>query len=315
MFKRSKLFRLLLAVCLPRYIFDEEMGGGGGGATSGGMGAPGEEGRQAAGGLGGQGGTPDPYAAPPRSWSPEHHPHWSELKPEVRKLVYDREAHVERGFQAYRPAYETWNRLSKHFEPWTSKNPQIDVAGLMESLAQNHIQLAQAEPAQRVEMFRQLAEYYGVDLTNQAGNQPSDKQLEALLDQKLRQALTPFQQRFQALDQQAAQEHQAKIAKVVDSFFSDPKNKYVNEVAPQMLQYIQTGEAKSMDKAYKLACLEHPTVRAKYLADLASEGQEPSETGSNVRNLKDNTGAPPGKSKSMEADMEAIVAKHYGAKR
>lgn len=315
MFK-SKLLRFLLAACLPLCIFDEGMGGGDG-QPSGGMGAPGEEGRQNnPGGQGGQpsGGTPDPYAAPPRSWSPEHHNHWTGLAPEVRKLVYDREAHVERGFQAYRPAYETWSRLSKHFEPWTSKNPQIDVAGLMESLAQNHIQLASAEPAQRVEMFRQLAEYYGVDLTNQAGNQPTDKQLEALLDNKLKQALTPFQQRFQAMDAEAQQAHQAKIAKAVDDFFSDPKNKYINEVATQALQFIQSGEAKSLDKAYKLACLEHPTVRAKYLADLAAEGQE-SQGGSNIRNLKDNTGAPPGKAKSMEAEMQEIVDRAYGTKR
>lgn len=312
MFKRSKLLRFLLAAVLPACVFgdDDQGGGGSGGNLSGGFGAPGEEGRQNQ----PQSGQSNPWDTVPRSWAQEHHPHWQSISPEARRIIHEREQHVERGFQTYRGAHETWGRLTKHFEPFLKQNPQADVAGLYEALAQNHLAIVQASPEQRRQLFKQLGEYYGI--TDEQPGGSAEVPIEKKVEQMLNQALQPFNQRFQQMDQDRLRQQQEQLARTVDAFFSDPKNKFINEVAPAVLQLIQSGEAKTLDKAYKLACMEHPTVRAKYLADLAAEGQEPEETGSNVRNLKSTgTGAPSGSSKTIDDTMNTVIAKYYGTKR
>jgi hypothetical protein len=314
MFKLSKLLRALLWAGISRITMDE----GGGGA-----GAPGMESHIEQGGEGGEGGgQSNPWDNAPKSWSQEHIPHWSRVDPEVRKIIHERESHVDRGFQTYRQSHENWGRLSKHFEPWTSKNPNLNVAELYESLAQNHIQLMRAEPEQRAEMFKELAGYYGVELTQRQAERMAEgqgqgqgfdqKTLEKMLQPLLQKTLGPIAQRFQSMEEERAAAQAAESKKTVDAFFSDSKNKYVDKVATMMGQLIQSGEARSLDRAYELACLGTPAVRQLYLADLAAGGQESSEEGSNVRNLKSNgTGAPPGKPKTMDETLNAVARKHF----
>lgn len=297
---------------------DDFGGGGGDGSGSGGSlpnggNLPGLEG-----GTGGTGGLPqsNPWDSVPKSWAQEHHAHWERVTPEVRQILHKREADVEKGIRSYAGSHQNWSRLSKHFE---GMDPNLDSVGVYENLAQNHLALLKASPEDRREMLGQLAKYYGVDFAQQMAqaSQPGQgPDLEKQLAPIMQKYLQPFAQRFQAMDQQSQASKQAETKKAVDAFFSDSKNEFITEVAPDVVELLKSGQVSDLNTAYEMACLRSPTVRAKYLAKLAQPAEQDGGKSSASRNVKSTgDGAPSGKGASMDDTMKSIVQKHYGRVR
>lgn len=300
-------------------VFDDvppSGGGGGGGApTEGGEGGAPE---------GGQGGlqppSSNPWDAVPKSWAQEVHSHWEKVSPEVRQYIHKRETDVEKGIRTYSEGHQRWQRLHGVLAPHA--DPDTDVTGLYETLAQNHVALVKAEPAQRRAMLAQLAKAYGVDFATAAeahargGEGAEDGRLtRAQVEELLEQRLTPLQRRIQEGDRAAQQEHARRVQAAVDAFFSDPKNEFVSEVAPQMLDLIQKEGIRDLQRAYELAILSVPEVKAKYLAKLAAEaggGQGGGKPPGDPRNIKsDAGGAPPDKPGTIDETMAGVISKYY----
>jgi len=304
MFKLSSLLRALLSAGI-FYMTENETGGG----------DPGGGGVDAGGGGGGQ---PSPYDAVPKSWAQEHHAHWANVSPEVRKIIHDRDGSYEKGIKAYSDGHQRWGRLAGHFQDYANQ-PGFDAVGLYETLAQNHIALSRATPEQRQELFKELAKGYGVDLATVKaaasgqgqgqGDAPlTRKDVEEMLRGTLGQALQPIQSRFQ-------QDTVERTRKEVDAFFSDPKNEFASEVAADILQLLNSGEARNLPAAYKLALHNNPAVFAKYVAKMAQsgagDGQQPPGAGQQ-RNVKSSgEGAPSGKTRTMDDTMNEIAMKAY----
>lgn len=277
----------------------------GGGTLPDAGGAPGLEGNPAP--------TPNEWDAVPRSWPQEQHPHWTGINPAVRQFLHKREADVEKGIRTYYDGHQRWDKLRSVFKDDLARDPNLDVGSFYESLARNHLALSQADPESRREMLMRLAQHYGVDFAQQGsqGSPDPSSQFKRMLDEALRPIHSRFQQQDTLEQTKKQQEAQARV----DQFYRDPKNKYIKQVEPQLMEIIQSG-VSNLDKAYELAVLSNPEVRQLYLAELAAGavgaegGGKPTPAG---RNVKSGTaGAPPATPASMDDTMKEVVRKYYG---
>lgn len=292
---------------------EDDTSGGGGGSLPPSDGAPGLE---SSGGDGGQQRTPEPWEALPRSWTADLESHWKTAPVEVRQFAHRREADVEKLHGLYRDKSTRYDRLHSQFAEYAQQNPDLDVVGVYEALAQNHLALSRAEPAQRRELFMQLARQYGVDFAEAASTSGSAPEgLTAAQRAELQAMLGPVVQTVKAQQSELETRKLAEAGKAVDAFASDPKNKYFKEAGPLMAQILQSGQAKDLSAAYELACLQTPSVRGKYLADLHAAGLNPGGQGEGgPRNVKSSTeGAPPPTGRTIDEDMRAIAKKHFPA--
>jgi hypothetical protein len=329
MFKISKLLSLMLNLGIMRMTADDPLQGGGGGSgglplNTGGQG--GQEGGDGGGlglGDGGGGGTVNPWDSVPRSWAADIHSHWDKVSPEVRQIVHKRETDYEKGIRQYADGHTRWSKVAGRFQ----NMPQgFDTEAVLGSLADNHLALegARTNPAQLKKHFSALAEYYGLDPkemfavaaqgnqnqgggTNEAGFTPGQMA-------QLEKMFAPVASRFQQMDRSSAEQNQQATAKKVDAFFSDPKNKYVKEAGPALIEILKSGESTSLEAAYEMAVLRSPELRVKYLSDLAQpagEGQGGEEPPTGVRNLKSSgPGNNQGKPKTVDDTMNSVLRRH-----
>jgi hypothetical protein len=180
-----------------------------------------------------------------------------------------------------------------------------------------------ASPTERAQHAMALARGYGVELTpreaaqvaeaGQAAGQAapegfSPAQIEQL-NRMLSPVLAPIAQTTKYVNKQLSD----AATREVDTFFSDAKNEFVNEVADDILQLMQTGKAETLAEAYELAVMRNPEVKAKYLTKLATLAAPAPSTAVKLPNVKSSaTPARNGaKAPSMDDTFKAVLAKHY----
>lgn len=258
----------------------------------------------------------NPWDTVPRSWKQEYAPLWQKTDAEVRRIIHQREQDVEKGIRTYADGHGRYTKLRQVFEPVLQQNPELDLDGVYSTLAQNHLALVQADPETRRDLFMQMAQHYGIDFANAAADgagQPGEG-LTPAQKRELQKMIEPLQGFVQTELQVRQKQTQAEMRKSVDSFFSDPKNKYVNEVGPVMAKIIESGQTSDLGEAYELAILRNPEIRAKYLADMAGSSAPAPQAGG-IGNVKSSAApASPGKPSSIDETMDAVLAKH-GLKR
>lgn len=263
--------------------------------------------------------TADQYAAMPKAWRKEMEAEWKTASPGVRKYVYEREQQVTEGISRYRAGSESWNKVMTPFQSILSEYPDVNPAEILSTLAANHLAMVRATPAERAQHAMALARGYGVELTAKeaaqaaaAGEVAADDftpgQL-ARLQQMLGPVLAPIAKTTEFMNKQLA----ASAESQVDAFFSDTKNEYVNEVADDILQLMQTGKVESLAEAYEMAVMRNPAVKAKYLAKLAAATTPVPSKAETLPNVKSSSTPPRGaKPGTMDDTMQAVLAKHYG---
>jgi len=294
------------------------------GSSGSGFGSPGPSSLPAGDGTPGLEGTAatsapppsNPWDTVPRSWKQEYAPLWQKTDAEVRRIIHQREQDVEKGIRTYAEGHGRYSKLRQVFEPVLQQNPDLDLDGVYSTLAQNHLALVQADPESRRELFLQMAQHYGVDFANAAaaGNGQPGEGLTPAQRRELSKMIEPLQGFVQSELQTRQAQTQAEMRKSVDAFFSDPKNKYVNDVGPVMAKIIQSGQTSDLGEAYELAILRSPEVRAKYIADMAG-ASAPAPQAGGIGNVKSSAApASPGKPSSIDETMDAVLAKH-GMKR
>jgi hypothetical protein len=83
----------------------------------------------------------------------------------------------------------------------------------------------------------------------------------------IRQHLAPLSEELTALKREIYGSKQQQVQSQIDQFFSDPANRYADNVAEQMVKLIRTGEASNLKEAYDTACWMQPEVRAEILKE------------------------------------------------
>ncbi|MEQ9447360.1 MAG: hypothetical protein RLN70_00455, partial [Rhodospirillaceae bacterium] len=190
----------------------------------------------------------DRYAGPPPGWSVASKAAFDELPESVRADIAKREREIDQGFaklKEYKP-------LERFVE--TAKQHGMEPAEFFESYrrAEEYLQndtenailwLCQNYNAD-VNKIAAALNSSGVGRTHNeqtADAQQADPAMQPLLQEinSLKQQLA----RVNTLEQTVYGEKQAQATSKVEAFFSDPKHKFAENVAPQMLGLIQQANA------------------------------------------------------------------------
>lgn len=213
----------------------------------------------------------DPYAAPPKSWKKEWHDKWNTVAPDVREIFYNREKQMLDGLEQYKSGHEFGNRLKPVYEPYREFLQQ---QGLDEVKATQYLLAAQhrlhtGTPEQRREMISNLAREYGVTFGEaQQAVQAQENQLPPEVTEIKKQvdAIQSFvRQQAQAQTQQVRE----KVSQEVNAFATDPANEYFDEVANEVIQFINLG--MPLKDAYEKAVWSNPVTRQKQLEKAQTE--------------------------------------------
>ena len=248
------------------------------------------------------------FDAMPKAWKKEMEAHWAKLDPEVRKYVNSREADVSRGIQMYQQGHSSWNRLLEPYQQIFQAYPNLDPVQLMQGVLNQHLQLAQASPEQKREIATRMLKAYGLEFPTAA--QGEAPQTNAELD-TLKQRLAQVEGLWQAAQRAAQQTSYQKSLEDVNTFSSDPKNAFWDEVSEDIFVLLKKGAASTLPEAYELACLRNPQVRAKMMQTASAPAVPATSPKSNFPNINGNTVAPRSKKMTMDETIGSVIAKHY----
>jgi len=258
--------------------------------------------------------TQNEWDALPKSWKKEMEQDYKGAPESVRKYVHEREKQVLNGISQYRRGHDSWNQVLTPFAEVLKEFPDANPMEILQTLAQNHIQMIQATPEERVQHAQALARGYGVSLTAaqanavqaaQSGEDLTPRQI-SQIQRLLDPVLDPVRQTSAYVQKQL----QDSATSEVDKFFSDPNNEFANELENDILQVMKSGQARSLPEAYELAILRNPGVKAKYFTSLASRHVS-KPTLPSLPNLKGAALPPKVKAGTIDQTFETILDKHF----
>ncbi|MCO1396413.1 hypothetical protein [Burkholderia cenocepacia] len=196
----------------------------------------------------------------PQSWNAAERAHWEKIPAEVQAVIIRREEEAHRGITKLGQDAAYGQKLRDVISPYLPiiRAEGGDEAGAVRDLLQTAYVLRTANPEQKVQLFRQLAGQFGVDLSAAAqGVREVDPELAAL-----RQELTQVRGYLANTEQQQHQQIEASAQQMIDAFAADPKNEFYEEVKPLMGQLLVAGRAQTMQDAYEQACWATASVRS-----------------------------------------------------
>ena len=216
-------------------------------------------------------GTPPaiPAEAAPRTWRPEAAAEWAKIPPTVQAEILKRESDIFKGLEGYKDLAhqgKAYNDVIAPYIPILNQygvNPVQQVASLMKA----HYALATGTPAQRQQMFAQLAREYHVDLGQSAGEAPYEDPAVAALREKLSGVESTLARNAQR-EQEAIR---TSLNNEINAFASDPAHPYFDDVANDITALLRGGGAKDLADAYDKAVWANPVTRAKEQSRLATE--------------------------------------------
>lgn len=234
--------------------------------------------------------APKPLAKAPQSWTPATRALFDTLPPEIKQEVTKREADIQRKLSE--TAQE--RRIAADFlgvaQPYEAHFRSIGVHPIKaaQELFNTGYVLHTGSQQQKAKLISQMVKNFNVDLNdldheldvlyNKA--QPKNPGIAPELDQRIAR----IEQTFQSQAQQEHQRTMAEINKTIESFASDPKNEYFNDVAPHMIALLQGSQAPDLQSAYDQACWANPAVRRALLAKDAANKQRLSAGNTSLAN-------------------------------
>ncbi len=187
--------------------------------------------------------------AKPSSWKKELDEHWQKADPKLAEYIVQREREYATGVSTYKQEAERSRHIQQALEPFMPdlQRHNIDPGQWIQNLGNAHQTLVKGSPQQKVAMFTQLANDYGIDLGQLT--QLSPEQLQAM-----RQPQQPaFDPRM--IDQRVMGILEQQNAKnVIDTIKADKVNyPHFDEVRETMAGLLQSGLAQDLKSAYTKA--------------------------------------------------------------
>ena len=184
----------------------------------------------------------------PSSWKKDYEEHWGKLDPTLQDYIQQREADYAKGVSTYKNQWDMAAPIMesiRQFEPLLQHH-NLDAKEWVSRLGKADMMLTRGSPEQKVQMFAQLANDYGVNLgqlTGQSGYDPQFSQLAQELNQ-IKNQWSSFQSQQEMMEQTQLQ---SEIAS-----FKDDKP-YFEEVRETMAGLLQNGMANDLQSAYDKA--------------------------------------------------------------
>jgi hypothetical protein len=212
--------------------------------------------------------------AAPKTWRPDAVTHWEALPEQVRVEVLKREEDMYRGIEQYKAQAESSASLMKAVEPYLPQMRQFNVqpAEAVGRLLKAHDMLINGSPLEKMSVFRQVAQDYGVDLAG-FGSLPEgedDPRLVALSNE-LKQTRGVLNELLQGQATAATRDAERVLSSFVAEVGEDgqPLHPYFNDVADDIVGLLNSGIAKDLSDAYNRAVWTNPVTREKEIARMA----------------------------------------------
>lgn len=214
----------------------------------------------------------------PRLWSQSAKAEWSKLPESIRREVSMREQAMHRQFTAQDNEREIGRSFRTTATPY---NDVIQAAGVhpvrvFEDSLKVIRELQSADPIRKATALGHLARQYGIDprlfsgaAPGQAGapgqpaaGRPAAPSFELPPHlQTMASEWDQFKAQQQAAHQQAQEAMAASVMTEIQSFQSDPANKYFDQVKDHMRILLAGGGAQTLAEAYDQAIYARPDIR------------------------------------------------------
>lgn len=204
----------------------------------------------------------------PSSWKKDYEEDWGKLDPRIQDYIQQREADYAKGVSTYK---NQWDMAAPVMESIRQFQPLLQQYGVapqqwITQLGNAHAQLVLGTPEQKMQVFQQLANDYGINLGSVTGQTGYDPQFSSLA-QELNQIKNQWSQ-FQA--QQETME-QTQLRSEIDSFKEDKP--YFEEVREVMAGLLQSGMADDLQSAYDKAIRLNDDVFQRITAEQAAKSE------------------------------------------
>lgn len=197
----------------------------------------------------------------PSSWKKDYEAHWSSLDPSLQDYLQQREADYAKGVSTYKNQWDMAAPLVQAIEPFRPilEQHNVDPSTWISNLGRAHSTLALGTPEQKMQMFYQLANDYGVPIGEMTG-QGSDPQFSMLA-----QKLNAIENQWSSFQNQQQQTEQQVLQSEIQSF--KEANPHFDDVRDTMAGLLQAGMADDLQSAYEKAIRFNDDVFAKVQAE------------------------------------------------
>lgn len=204
----------------------------------------------------------------PSSWKKDYEEHWGKLDPTLQDYIQQREADYAKGVSTYKNQWDMAAPIVEAIRPFEPLLRQYGVAPQqwVTQLGNAHAQLVTGTPEQKMYVFQQLANDYGINLGAVSGQQGYDPQFSQLA-QELNQIKNQWGQ-FQS--QQEIME-QAQLQNEISSFKGDKP--YFEDVRETMAGLLQSGMAHDLQSAYEKAIRLNDDVFQKMQSEQSAKSE------------------------------------------
>lgn len=208
----------------------------------------------------------------PKSWPKEMHDHWGKMPKEAQDYWAVREKQMLDGMEQYKGDAGFAKQIKDALNPYmaTINALGVDAPTAIKSLLNADHQLRVGSPSQKVQYFQHLAKQYGVDLGGMAPQQKGQQQSDPMI-QQIQDELHNIKQVIQSGNQQQLDAERQKIQNDVNSFASDPKHMYFDEVSDEIVALLKNGA--TLEDAYEKAVWANPVTRQKEMSRVQTEQQ------------------------------------------
>ena len=204
----------------------------------------------------------------PSSWKKDYEEHWGKLDPTLQDYIQQREADYAKGVSTYKNQWDMAAPIVEAIRPFEPLLREYGVAPQqwVAQLGNAHAQLVKGSPEQKLEMFAQLANDYGVNLgalTGQTGYDPQFSQLA--------QELNQIKNQWSSFQSAQEQQEQVQLQNEIESFKNDKP--YFDEVRETMAGLLQSGMADDLQSAYDKAIRLNDDVFQRVSAEQAQKSE------------------------------------------
>ena len=182
----------------------------------------------------------------PKGWKQEALDKFATLDPEIQAEVLQREDDFFKGIEQYKQAAQYAKVVQDMLKPM---EPLFQARGLnplnhLQSVIEADRLIASAQtPEQKVELFRQLAHYYGIQIDDSLFH-AEDSTVGALRNE-INGLKTAWQSQAELIQKQELE----KINNEIQTFINDPANKHFNALQHDIARLLETGACKTLKQA------------------------------------------------------------------
>ncbi len=206
------------------------------------------------------------WKRPPASWKKDYHDAWQKADDRLKEYAWTREEQMRKGVEPLLTKAQFADKMQEAINPYRNTIAGLGLTedkAISELLKADH-QLRTGAPEQKLAMFRQLAQSYGIQFDGQLPQTlaPTDHTL-----YQLQNELTNVRGEISGWKQQQEQAANSALLGEINQFSS--RAEHFEQARPTMVKLLEAGVAETLEDAYDKAIRLDPE-----LFDAAQKSQQ-----------------------------------------